>query len=280
MRIASCQLDVEFGQPERNAATLVETVANLADGGVDLAVFPEAFLTGYCVGTAEQAKGIALPVEEDESGMVHSAHPAILEVRHVAMEYSMHLCVGFAGVDKNGLYNGALFVWPDGSMKRYLKTHLPHLGYDRFVRTGNSLPLFDTKFGKVGILICFDLRHPEASRVLAKAGADIILLPTNWPEGAQMAAEHVAITRATENKVFLASCNRVGTENGTHFIGLSKIVDPYGRVLASAGTAEEILRADIDLSLSRDKRNVIIPGEYEITIFESRRPDLYSTLCE
>ncbi|HMS55300.1 MAG TPA: hypothetical protein PKA27_07835, partial [Fimbriimonadaceae bacterium] len=70
----------------------------------------------------------------------HSAHPAILEVRHVAMEYSMHLCVGFAGVDKNGLYNGALFVWPDGSMKRYLKTHLPHLGYDRFVRTGNSLP--------------------------------------------------------------------------------------------------------------------------------------------
>jgi predicted amidohydrolase len=163
-------------------------------------------------------------------------------------------------------------------MRRYVKTHLPELGYDKFVRGGDALPVFDTEFGRVGILICFDLRHPEAARCLALAGADLIVLPTNWPDGAEMAAEHIALVRAAENKVFLATCDRVGTENGTHFIGLSKIIDPYGRVLASAGDSEAIIEADIDLSRARDKRNVIIPGKYEITIEESRRPQLYGNL--
>jgi 5-aminopentanamidase len=106
------------------------------------------------------------------------------------------------------------------------------------------------------------------------------VLPTNWPEGAEVSAEHISIARAAENRVFLATCDRVGSENGFNFIGRSKIIHPSGRVLAAAGVDEETLIADVDLSEARQKRTVGIPGKYETEAFQSRRPDLYGTIVE
>ena len=150
------------------------------------------------------------------------------------------------------------------------------MGADRFCSAGDALQPIDTPWGRLGILVCFDLRFPEPARSLALRGAELILVPTNWPQGAEVSADHIAVARAAENRVFVATCNRVGEERGFRFIGRSKIVGIDGKVLAAAESGETVLIADLDLALARQKRRVVIPGEYETDAF-ARRPELYAS---
>jgi predicted amidohydrolase len=129
--------------------------------------------------------------------------------------------------------------------------------------------------------ICYDASFPEAARSLALAGADLIVLPTNWPPGAICTATHVVHTRALENHVYYVAVNRVGTERGFDFIGLSKICSPDGRLIAeSADASEVILYAEIDPTIARQKRQVHLAGKYEIDRMRDRRPEMYSRLIE
>lgn len=281
MRIACVQTDVVFGNPTANAEKAVAKLSELKEQGVDLAIFPEAYLTGYCVNTEQEAEELAINAKTDRKSEQVSFHES-LELIHVATERIDIGCViGFAGKNElEGRFNAAALFEPSKPPKIYRKTHLPFLGYDRFAMPGLELNLFETKWGKVGILICFDQRPPEAARTLALKGADLIVLPTNWPMGAEVSAEHMSIARAAENKVFMATCNRVGVENGTTFIGKSKIIHCSGKVLAAAGEGEEVLIADIDVEESRQKRIVNIPGEYEMEVFKSRQPALYTIITD
>lgn len=266
MRIACVQSNVAFGDAAANVARAILQLEALHGQGVDLVVFPEAFLTGYCVGSLASARAIAI----DRSDV----QPLVAACDRLGIG----VVVGFAERAEEGVYNTAALIEPGCAPRYYRKTHLPWLGMDRFVTPGDALPIFDTAYGKIGILICFDLRVPEAARSLALAGAELLVLPTNWPEGAETSAEHVSIARAAENRVFVAACNRVGEEHGFRFIGHSKIIGPSGRVLASAGEGEEVIVADIDPAEARIKRNVMIPGEYETAVFDCRRPELYGPL--
>ena len=116
--------------------------------------------------------------------------------------------------------------------------------------------------------ICYDGAFPEPSRAMALEGADLIVLPTNWPPGAECTADFVINTRAMENHVYYAAVNRVGDERGFRFIGKSKICGPSGDVLAIANHADEtILYAEIDQALARRKRIIRVPGKHEIDRF-------------
>lgn len=268
MIVASVQANVVFGDPLVNARKAIAILEDLAGQGVRLAVFPEAFLTGYCVECLADANGIAIAKND----------PALAHLHARANELGILVIVGFAEKEDGRLYNTAALFEPGRDPRYYRKTHLPELGLDKFVGVGDSLPVFDTAIGKIGILICFDLRHPEPARVLALEGAELIAMPTNWPEGAQISANVTALARAAENRVFFVTCDRVGAEHGFSFIGLSKIISPTGNVLAAAGSVEEVLTAEVDLAEARVKRNVIVPGKFETTVFESRRPELYAAL--
>ncbi|MDR3692407.1 MAG: carbon-nitrogen hydrolase family protein [Fimbriimonas sp.] len=269
MRIACVQSKVVFGDSLANADRAASKLHELKKQGVDFAVFPEAYLTGYCVGNGEAAASIAIAKDGE----------AICRLRAVCDELDMLLVAGFAEQDGDELYNTAVLLEPGKAPRFYRKTHLPYLGLDRFVCAGSALDVFDTRLGRIGILICFDLRPPEAARVLALQGADLIVLPTNWPVGAEISADHIAITRAAENRVFIATCNRVGLENGFTFIGRSKLIGVTGNVLAAAGGEEETIVADFDLEQARSKRTVTIPGEYETEVFASRNPGLYRPIA-
>lgn len=270
MRVACVQSNVQFADPMANAANAESRLRALKAEGVDLALFPEAYLTGYCVSCAEDARKVCIP----------ASHDALERLRRVTDESEIGAVLGFAEEQSGTLYNSAVLFEPGRDPRFYRKSHLPELGLDKHVATGNDLPLFETRWGRIGILICFDMRPPEATRVLALGGADLIVLPTNWPEGAEVSADHICIARAAENRVFFATCNRVGEENGFRFIGKSKIISPGGKVLASAGANEEVLVADLDFEEARQKRTVQIPGKYETTVFDSRRPELYGSLIE
>ena len=260
MKVAAIQSDVVYGHPNANASKAIDHLVHLA-GTVDLVLFPECFLTGYAAGSAEEAGRIAISSD------------------HESERLKVAVAVGFAERAGDDLFNTIAFYVPGDPVRYYRKTHLPFIGYDRFAKAGDRLEVFDTSLGRIGILICYDQRPSEPARVLALNGADVILLPTNWPDGAQVSANSVCVTRAAENKVWLVACNRIGTENGFRFIGQSKIISPTGQVIEAAGDAEATLVADLNLDLARQKRTVILPGEYELGVMSDRRPELYGIVA-
>jgi predicted amidohydrolase len=269
MRLACVQWDVQFGRPDKNADRAIGALSGLGADGVELAIFPEAFLTGYCARTPQEAERLAIPSTDER----------IARLAEACDRVGIAAIIGFAERAEDGLFNSAAVLSPGRSPRFYRKTHLPCLGLDRFVRPGGELGLFDVGPAAVGVLICFDQRHPELARCLALQGADLIAIPTNWPEGAEVAARHICIARAAENQVYVAASNRVGEENGFRFIGESKIISPSGEVIASAGVEESIILVDIQLERARDKVCRVREGEYEMDMFGSRRPELYGELA-
>ncbi len=277
MKLACVQTDVVYGDVGENVRRAAGRLPLLKEQGVELAVFPEAYLTGYCFPSRDEAIRCAVAIDAKDSSKLDSR---LFPLQTACQDLGIHVIIGFAGWNLAELSNSAYLLCPEGSVYRYDKTHLPELGLDKYVRPGDRLEVFDTELGKIAICICFDLRHPEVARTLALKGAELIVLPTNWPLGAELSPNSLCAARAGENRVFFAACNRVGVENGFRFIGKSRIIDPSGKILAEARDGQETLICDLDLSEARRKRNVIIPGEYETTVFESRRPELYGRLTE
>ena len=259
-------MDVCIGKVGTNSSRILRHIKNLKAQGVELVVFPEAALTGYCFGSKEEALGAAIDAKHSES---------LKEIQQECDRLDIAAILGYAERVGDRLHNSASLFEPGRPRQTYRKTHLPFLGLDRFVDEGDEIPLWETRFGKIGVLICFDSRFPEPARKLALEGADLIAVPTNWPEGADVSADHICIARAAENNVFVVTCNRVGTENGFRFIGRSKIIHPSGRIMAAAEAFEVVLVAELNLAEAREKRRVVIPGEYETETFAARRPNLY-----
>ena len=143
------------------------------------------------------------------------------------------------------------------------------------------MKVFETGVGRIGMNICFDIRMPESARVLTLLGAESIMLPTNWPKGADLVPKYVINARAYENRVNVIAVNRVGKERGFEFIGQSKIVDYSGKTLVEANSLEEeIIFGTIDLDGARKKHIVLVPGEFELPLFKRRRPEFYGLLVK
>jgi predicted amidohydrolase len=266
MMVAACQFAPIFADARSNSTTISKTISELGASGMDLIVFPEAAVTGYCFGSADEARSAAVALDSHEMGTIRDA----------CREAGVHAVVGYAESAGRDLYNSAAIFGPDGIVGNYRKTHIPCLGLDRFVKGGDELPVFDTPIGKIAVLICFDIRFPEAARTLSLRGAEIICVPTNWPESAELASDIMCPARTIENNIFIVACNRVGVENSFRFIGKSKIIAPGGRILAALeNDSEGVISAEIDVSEARQKRIVKRPGEYEMELFAARRPELY-----
>lgn len=268
IRVAAAQFDPHLGDVGYNVARIEALLDQAAGNGAGLVVFPECAIAGYTVGSLDEARALAQPLDGDATRAIAARCAA----------RKMHCVVGTLLAQDNRVHNAALLIGPQGVIGVYHKAHLPYCGADRFIHKGDTgFQVFDTPAGRIGMLICYDLRFPEAARALALRGADIIALPTNWPIGAETAPEFMARARAFENRVFVIACNRVGVERGAHYIGRSCIVAPSGRHLADASPSEEeIIFADIDPRQARAKRLVIAPGEFEMDFFGDRRPELYA----
>lgn len=269
--VSVAQLRVTPGEPEANVERLADHLSALVPGADRLVVLPECYLTGYVTDSVEATRERALPAD----------HPSLAHVQELAALRNAHIVVGYLERDGAEVYNCAALFSPKGLVGVYRKQHLLILGADRFVDSGAAEgPVFDTEVGRIGVMICYDLRFPEAARNLALRGADVIAMPTNWPTYADLLAEHVVRVRALENGVFLAVANRPDEESGYAFIGRSQIAGPRGEVLVDAGSEEVIVTVDVDVSEARSKRRVVRPGEYELEIFADRRPELYGSLVE
>lgn len=272
MKIAGVQMDVILGEVDANVATMIDRLNETTAAGVQLTIFPECAATGYCFESLEEA----LPYAESIPG------PITERMSAACAELKTFAVFGMIEKHENGVFNAAVMVGPEGVISSYRKVHLPFLGVDMFATYGDR-PFAVHGAGdlKVGLNICYDSAFPEASRVMAIQGVDLVALPTNWPPGAECVAEHTINTRAMENAIYYAAINRVGTERGFTFIGKSRICGPGGETLATGSASEEeILYAEIDLERARNKRITRVPGKHAIDRLADRRPEMYGLLTE
>lgn len=270
--VAAAQIDLEFGDLDANIRRCVEAIEAAARAGADLLVLTECALSGYIFSSREDAMKAAV----DHEG------PEVQLLLEVTKGVGIHVVVGFLERSDGHLYNASVLLGPDGRLGHYRKGHLPSVGVDRFVDVPplSDAVVVDTDLGRIGLNICYDIRFPESARLLALSGAEIVAQPTNWPSQARILAEHVPIVRALENGVFFIVANRGDSENGVNFVGRSQIIDPGGIVLAIAERAPELLLAEIDPAQAREKHVVVDPGEYELDLWQDRRPELYGPLGE
>jgi predicted amidohydrolase len=256
-----------LGDLDANVGMSVHAMRQAAAEGASFVVFPELSLTGYCFETRGEALEHAIGAGDEAFETLTDACAELDQV--IAVGYLERMDQGFANV--------VSLIGGDGIVGHYRKTHLPHLGVDKWTEQGwDPLELYEVGELKVGLLICFDASFPEATRLLAMQGADVIVLPTNWPAEAIDKAGWLPNTRAYENVIYFASVNRVGEEGGYVFHGLSRVCGPEGGTLVD-GPADEpaILIADIDPARARAKRIERRQGEYWLDRMGQRREDLY-----
>jgi predicted amidohydrolase len=268
LKVAAAQCGAELGNIDKNLDTVLRLLHAAGEAG--LVVFPECILSGYMFARREDAFAAAVPRDG----------PEVMRIADACRQRGVHAVVGLLEVEGGRLYNTAALLGPRGPVGFYRKEHLPFLGLDRFVNVGHNeaIAAFDTDIGRIGLAICYDVRFPESARCLALDGCDVIVMPSVWPDTADFVADHMVRVRACENRVFVVACTRGDAESGAGFMGKSQIIDPRGDVLALAGGGEQLLFADLDLDLARQKCVITVPGEYEVSLFADRRPDAYSLI--
>jgi predicted amidohydrolase len=272
MRVGIVQANPQLGDVEGNLRRAVESLEAAASAGCSLVAFPECAFTGYMLDSEEETRALAEPVPGPTTELLASA----------CKRLGIHCVAGMLELDGALLRNTAVLVGPDGLVGSYRKSHVACIGADCFTTPGGGdYEVFETQAGRIGLQICYDWRFPEITRVLALRGADLVVNPTNSPSAARDLADYLPRARATENAVYFLLANRVGTERGVTFFGRSQVVDPLGNVLAvSEDGREELLVADVDLDLARQKTKQPGDGRYAVRLWADRRPELYGALLD
>jgi predicted amidohydrolase len=272
VKIAAVQMEPKIMANKENLDKIVSKTGTAARNGADLIVFPECALTGYIFTSRKEAA----PYMETIPG------PCTDKLAACCRELGVHVIIGLLEIDIDKCFNTAVLIGPEGLVGKYRKNHLPFLGIDRFLDPGDGpFEVHKTPIGNIGIYICYDCIFPESARVMTLLGADILALPTNWPEGRGKVVEYVVTTRAYENKVHLVAVDRVGWERGTKFIGQSKIINAWGDTLAEASIEdEEILYGNVNIAEAREKHIVFKAGEFELNFIRDRRPELYGEITK
>ncbi len=231
----------------------------------DLIVFPELALTGYeC--SATEAESMAEAIDG----------PSITEMAEFAAEKDVHIIFGFIEKSEFGnLHISAVLIDNNGrTLGSHKKMHMVESETVIF-KPGDAYQVFDTSFGKVGIMICWDAAFPETARILALQGADLIAVPSAWEAPMQGDWDLIQKARAFDNVIYTACVNQVGKDRTLEFFGRSKIHGPLGEVLSDVvDDKEAIISASIDLSDKEDLRNNYYP------LLRDRRPETYGALTK
>ena len=265
MKVGFVQFNPRFGEVDRN----LETVERLVDAvDADLLVLPELFNTGYLFVSAEEVGGLS---EEIPAGKTTEF------LVRLARRKGTHLLGGLAERDGDRFYNSAVLVSPRGYAGTYRKVHLFFEETLWFTPGDGAFPVLDIGHCRLGVMICFDWFFPEAARVLALKGAQVIGHPANL---VLPYCQEAMKTRCLENRIFAVTCNRIGTENrggkSLAYTGKSQAVDFRSDVLLRAGEDEEMVGiVDIDPVLATDKAINLYND-----LFRDRRPRFYGEIVK
>ncbi len=286
--VAAIQMSVPETQ-EKSIAKAEKLVRQAAAGGANVILLPELFENWYfCQERRYDSYKLASTADEN---------PAVRHFHKVAAELGVVMPISFYEQDGNVLYNSIAMIDADGSvMGVYRKTHIPddHFYQEKFYFTpgGTGFRVWDTRFGKIGVGICWDQWFPEAARCMALMGAEVLLYPTaigsepvlecdSMPHWQRCMQGHAAA-----NLVPVVAANRIGTEtvkpdsenqnqsSALTFYGSSFIADNTGALVECADRASDcVLTHSFDLDELRDMR-------LSWGVFRDRRPEMYGKITE
>ncbi|MDY6915164.1 MAG: nitrilase-related carbon-nitrogen hydrolase [Candidatus Cloacimonadota bacterium] len=260
-KIGVCQFEPKLLDLEYNRNKMQEMVDGIK---ADLIVFPELATGGYVFKNHEEVDSVSEPFKTGQTAKMF---------KKIAKRNDCSYVIGYSEKEGDDIYNSAMLINPGGQIYNYRKIHLFYEEKIWF-KPGNTdfKVLSAKKEVRVGMMVCFDWIFPESARTLMLKGAQVLAHPANlvlpWCQEAMK-------TRCLENRVFAATCNRIGTEkNGEkrqHFTGMSQITDTKGRILKRLGENEErVYISEVEIDEANDK-NVT---EYN-HIISDRRPNFY-----
>ncbi|MEH7252679.1 nitrilase-related carbon-nitrogen hydrolase [Neobacillus niacini] len=261
VNIGICQFESELGKPEVNFKKAEEFIKEASEKGADIICFPELFVTGYNFG-----------ILGDETVTLSKTfyELACEKFSKWAKQYQIYIIAPFGEVRENEeqIFNSALFFDKQGNLLgNYAKTHL-WSAEKKYFKEGDTLPVYDTDFGKLGIIICYDAGFPEVARTLALRGAEIIFVPAAWRiEDKDMWDLNIS-QRALENICFTVGVNSVGNFKNLHLFGHSKVCNPRGHIINELTEKEELFMITVDLDEVEAYRE-------QIDYMKDRRSDLY-----
>ena len=262
--MALCQIK-PLRDKEKSIARALEMIEEAAGNGAELVMLPEIFYHPY------ELKSIP--------GLADDGRSSIDPLRELAAKLGIHICSGSVAVRENDSnFNRAYLIGPTGDiLLEHSKCHLFDVDFkelrtreSKVFAPGNSLRTADTGLGKIGMLICYDIRFPEAARKLALQGAEIILVPAAFNDITGPAHWHMTFrTRAVENQLYIAAASPARDNKAIYkAYGHSMSVDPWGNILSEAGEDEEIVYGLFDPEFLAEVRN-------KLPLLKHRREDIY-----
>ena len=285
IRLATAQIDTVLGDVESNRDKHLAMIGQAVEQDADLVVFPELSLTGYAL--QDLTSTVARSPSQDDPifGPLLSA------------SQSIDVLVGFVESDSRArFYNSAAYLSQGEVIHVHRKIYLPTYGMfeeGRFFASGSAIRSFDTRLGRLGVLICEDFWHASPPYLLWLDGADVMLFISASPgrgldqaEALESArwVEHVAQAYASLFTTFVANVGRVGFEDGISFWGGSTVFNPHGELIRRGPYHEESLElADLDsrqlhrararLPLLRDERPELVHRELSRILEKGNDPE-------
>jgi len=278
-KVTVAALQLAFGDDvDDNIAAVSALVREAASQGATIILPPELFEGPYFCRTQDESHfARALPTAE---------HPVVLAMQELAKELKVYIPTSFFEAEGHHHYNSLAMIGDDGAvMGVYRKSHIPDgPGYSEkfYFRPGNSgFKVWKTRYGAIGVGICWDQWYPEAARAMMLMGAEILLYPTaigTEPHDPDLDTSRLwrraMIGHAVSNVVPVVASNRIGVEGDQRFYGHSFICDQRGDVLAEYQADESgVLVATVDTAEAKKHRAAF-------GFFRDRRPDLYGRLTE
>ncbi len=266
VRVALAQFPCKIYDKQYNFRKMTNHVAKAHKKKADIIVFPEMSLTGYTLRDLIYEAAEVIPGKSTD------------KIEKLAKRNNIHIIFGMPERSEKGqtiLYNTAVLVGPDGYIGKYRKLHLPtHSVFEekRYFRLGYQTPIFQTRIGSIGIMICYDIFFPEVSRVLRLQGAKFIICISASPATRRAFFETLTMARAIENTCYIAYVNLVGLENGLQFWGGSRLIGPNGRLIFKLKYDEE------DFSCGSIDFDDITQVEAFVPTLRDLRPELYNSL--
>jgi predicted amidohydrolase len=249
MRVALAQMDSILGEVDTNLACARKRVEQARADDVDLVVFPELALHGYAVGKITEDTSIG-------AGDVRLRSLATM---------GLDVLIGFYEDGAVRAFNSASYLCEGMTTHTHRKLYLPNYRQweeRKHFSPGQSLRAFDTRAGRMATLICNDLWQPVMPWLAVQDGAEVLLIPADSAEGSGSDPldtvsywDELLRLTAQLHQCWVIFCNRVGVESGARFWGGSRILDPFGNVVAQAPRFDEAqLTADIDIAVAHRRR--------------------------
>ncbi len=259
---------------DQNLRKGLRCIDEAASSGANIVCLPELFHSGYDLNILKNRLSEA---SADVPG------PVTDELGKKASQHKIYVIAGLIerGEIPGTVYVSAVLIAPNGELQgRYRKVHLSDAYLEYHFRPGQDFPVFETSYGKIGMIICYDADFPESSRILAVKGAELIFCPSAWAKPLEFEYDIVHRANALANQLYMVTVNHVGTEGEYEYFGKSIFIDPRGRIIADASNKERIITGTFDLDMVIKERLEgaadTVPG-YP-TYMRERRPDVYEPL--